>query len=223
MVLTRRERGERLWNEGDVADGVHVVVAGRFAVRAMTSDGDEATLAILGDGDVFGEMALLGPDQRRTASVVALERSRTRWLPLSDWRDLRSRHREIDDFVAQLLAGYVLRLGERLTETLFVPAETRVVRQLVRVCEKYRAGSSPGATVRLTGQELADLAGVSRQTVSNLLGRERSSDAAAKQQNETARQLAALGVQVEGRGRIHVPDVDGLALLADTLKQSIRT
>lgn len=223
MVLTRHDRGEVVWYEGDEPDGVYFVVSGRLAVRAATADGDEATLALLGPGEVFGEMALLGTEQRRTASVIALERSRTKRVPTKDWIELRSLHREIDALVASLLASYVVRLGDRLTDTLFVPAETRVVRQLVRASQKYRSSDSVSVSVRLTGQELADLAGVSRQTVSNLLGRERDNDDESKERNPTAVRLRELGVQVEGRGLIRVKNIDLLADFADSMKQSIRS
>lgn len=208
MVFTTHEHNERIWNEGQPADGIHLVVSGYLAVKISTPDGDEAMLAVLGPGDVFGELALLGDDQRRTASVIALDRARTKRVSNRDWAELRSRHPEIDELVTKMMAGYVIRLGEHLTEVLFVPAETRVIRQLVRLCAKYRSSGSMAATVRLTGQELADLAGVARQTVSTLLGSE---------------PVAALGVDVNKRGSIVVHDVDALEAFADTMKQSKRS
>lgn len=208
LVRVEHRRGDRIWNEGDLPDGVMVIDSGQVAVRAMTLDGDEATLAVLGPGELFGEMALLGQGSRRTASIEALERTRTRRLPTSDWLELRATHPELDEFVTGLVASYVIRLGERLTEALFVPAETRVVRQLLRLSRQMQTDGSPGATVRLTGQNLADLAGTSRQTVSEALSTDR---------------LLEIGVDVVSRGRIAVPDIEALADYESGLKQSNRS
>ncbi len=208
LKFTTHEHNERIWNEGQPANGIHLVVSGFLAVKISTPDGDEAMLTVLGPGELCGEMALFGDGHFRTASVIALDRASTKRVTNDDWKELRSRHPEIDDLVTKMLASYVIRLGEHLTEILFVPAETRVVRQLLRMCAKYRRPDSKSATVRLTGQELADLAGVTRQTVSTLLGSER---------------LAALGVDVNKRGSIVVEDVDALEEFADTMKQSKRS
>lgn len=221
MVLVRHRRDQYVWHEKDPSDGVHIVVSGHLAVRTVTLDAGEAMLTVLGPGDVFGEMEMLDDRQPRTASVVALEPSETGRLAVGDWDRLRSRHREIDAVVAQLLAGYVIRLGQRLSDALFMPAETRVVRQLAAVSGKYRSVDSPSASVRLTGQQLAELAGVSRQTVSSLLGQ--PSDVASRSRNATATDLRELGVQVTGRGQISIPDVEALADFAAAMKQSIRT
>lgn len=70
-------RGGRVHHD-DPADTVHLIVSGRFAVRVRTPVGDTAILTVLGPGELFGEVALLGPEQRRTATVEALEAAETR-------------------------------------------------------------------------------------------------------------------------------------------------
>lgn len=199
-------RGETIWYEGDRADGVHVIDSGHVAVRGMTPDGDEATLAILGPDDVFGEMALLGPDQRRSATIVAVERTQTRHITSSDWDLLRSSHAAVDAMVMEMLAGYVRRLGEHLTEALFVPGPTRVIRHLIRLCASYPASEDGSVVLTLTKQDLADLAGTSRQSVSTMLN---SPD------------LQGCGVEL-GRGRVVVRDLEALESLEQTLPQSKR-
>ena len=64
--------GEVVFHEADPADTVHLVVEGRFAARRSTPAGDTVTFSILGPGDTFGELALLGSQSRRTSTVVAL-------------------------------------------------------------------------------------------------------------------------------------------------------
>ena len=56
----RFARGEVVFHEADPGDTVHLVAEGRLAARRSTPAGDTVTFAILGPGDTFGEMALLG-------------------------------------------------------------------------------------------------------------------------------------------------------------------
>src|SRR3954453_8288907 len=53
-------RNEIVFHQGDPAEAMHLIWSGRFAVRIRTPIGDATTLAILGPGESFGELALLG-------------------------------------------------------------------------------------------------------------------------------------------------------------------
>jgi CRP-like cAMP-binding protein len=65
-------RGEVVFHRDDPADSLHLIVKGRFAIRVMTPLGEQATIAVRGPGDSFGEMALVGQAARRSATVEAL-------------------------------------------------------------------------------------------------------------------------------------------------------
>src|SRR5688500_154337 len=75
----RRRFGRRevVFHEGDPADTLHLIDKGKVAVRITTPLGDAATLAVLGRGEVVGEMAMLSEAGRRGATVVALEPTET--------------------------------------------------------------------------------------------------------------------------------------------------
>lgn len=64
-------RGQRLFNEGDSADAAYMIQKGRLEVTKRVRD-DETVLALLGPGDIVGEMALID-DMPRSASVRAVE------------------------------------------------------------------------------------------------------------------------------------------------------
>jgi hypothetical protein len=76
MLATARRRtfrrGEVVFHQNDPADSLHLVVAGRFAVRTTTRLGEESLLSIRGPHDVFGELAVVSTESR-TATVIALE------------------------------------------------------------------------------------------------------------------------------------------------------
>ena len=67
---------------GDPADSLHLIAEGRLAVRVWMENGDSAMINVIGPGDYFGELALLRADERRTATVTALEAARTHGVAL---------------------------------------------------------------------------------------------------------------------------------------------
>ena len=84
------EGGEVLMREGDEADGLYLVRAGRLQAR-VGSDGDLVVLGEIGRGEVVGESALL-TDQRRSATVVALRDSELLHLPVEAFERLVGEH-----------------------------------------------------------------------------------------------------------------------------------
>jgi CRP/FNR family transcriptional regulator, cyclic AMP receptor protein len=78
LSIARRRRfarGEVVFHADDPGDSVHLIAAGHFAIKIMTPLGDTVTLAVRGPGENFGEMALVGGEGRRSATVEALEQA----------------------------------------------------------------------------------------------------------------------------------------------------
>jgi CRP-like cAMP-binding protein len=196
LVAARRRtfgRGEVVFHQDDPADSLHLVVAGRFAVRVATRVGDIATLGICSPGEVFGEMALVDDDAKRSATVVALEDSETRCVFHADFARLRQKHPSIDRVLVALLAEDVRALTDRLTEALFLPVEKRVRRRLVELARIYPSDGE-GVLIPLTQEVVAELAGARRATV-----------------NQVLRQEAERGTIQLSRGKLRVLDIERLA------------
>lgn len=167
--LRRFARGEVVFHEGDPGDTLHLIAKGHVAVRTTTALGDTATLAVLGAGDFFGELALL-EERPRTASIVALEKTETLALHRDDFDKIASDHPSVHAFLAQVLGAQVRRLTGQVMDALYVPAEKRVLRRLSELARVY-AGDGGGETiVPLTQEDLATMAGTSRATVNRVLG-----------------------------------------------------
>ena len=167
----RYARNEVVFHEGDVAASLHVILAGRFAVRVSTHVGEDATLVVLPPGEVFGEMALLGGDDLRTATVVALEAGETLAVDAREFHALRHVHPEVTEVLLSLLRHKVERYTAQLLEALYVPAETRILRRVLELADLYGPGD-PTVTVPLRQEDLAGLAGTSRATVNKVLREE---------------------------------------------------
>jgi CRP/FNR family cyclic AMP-dependent transcriptional regulator len=173
-----------------------MIESGRVTVGLTTSYGNQVTFAIESEGEVFGELALLAPDSRRTATVTALERTETMAIHRDDFDRLRRDQPQVTEALLGILAGRIRLLSDRLSEALYVPAEVRVLRRLVEVAETYLPASETG-TVPLTQDQLGDLAGTARATVNRVLRRE-----------------AARGILKLERGRITILNRSAIAARA---------
>lgn len=157
-----------MFHRDDPADALHLIAKGRFAARIVTPLGDTALLSVLGPGESFGELALLEGDARRSATIAALEPSETRAVRFTDFDSLRVQRPEIQQVLLGALAERVRRLSELLVEALYVPADLRVLRRVFELVLTYDGGQE-SATIPLTQEELASLAGTSRATVNRVL------------------------------------------------------
>ena len=195
LSIARRRtfrKGEVVFHRDDLAESLHLVVRGRFAVRITTSLGESALLDVLGPGDAFGELALLLPDARRSATMEALEEGETRSVFRDDFARLQVEHPGVKDVLLRLLAQQLARASDRLVEAHYTDAESRVRRRLCELGERYATGEGE-AVVPLTQEDLAGMAGTSRATVNRVL------------RDEERRDIVELA-----RGRIRVRDLEGL-------------
>jgi CRP-like cAMP-binding protein len=192
--LRRRayRRDEVIFHQGDPADTLHLIAAGHVGVRVTMAGGEFVVVAIFGPGDAFGELALVGAPRPRGATMVALERCETLSLGRDEFERLRAAYPGVDRFLVDLLARRVERLNTHLLEAHFVPAERRVLRRLLELCELYPADGQ-GIVIPVTQETLASLAGTTRPTA-----------------NQVLRRLAAAGVVTVSRSQIVVLDRAGL-------------
>ncbi len=124
--------GTRVFHEGDHSDACYIVRGGSFRVTREHPDGRAITLANLGPGDIFGELAMFDGEVR-SASVEALEDGELLALPGGDVRSLLARHPEI---TVKLVAALVRRLrqaNERIARQSFQTVPSRVAGVLLQL------------------------------------------------------------------------------------------
>lgn len=177
----------RVFHEGDSSDACYIVSEGTFRVTREHSDGRAITLATLGPGEIFGELAMLDGD-KRSASAESITDGTLLALPASDVRSLLSRNPEI---ALKLVAGLVRRLraaNMRLSRQSFQTVPSRVAGILAQLSREDQDGDETAeVTIRMNQTDLAQLAGTSRESVSRFLA-----------------ELERAGVVRSGRGRVTV-------------------
>jgi CRP/FNR family cyclic AMP-dependent transcriptional regulator len=170
---TRRfRRGEIIFHAGDPGDALFIIVSGEVKIAVPSESGEEAILVTLGEGDVFGELALLD-GAPRSATAAALVATETVVLPRDRFRELVATEPAVRDALLASLAAELRRLTMHVEELHFLDITGRLAAMLVRLAGEAGPPDQSGA-VRLratvTQAELASMVGCTRQSVNKLLG-----------------------------------------------------
>ncbi|HYO95497.1 MAG TPA: cyclic nucleotide-binding domain-containing protein [Polyangiaceae bacterium] len=105
--------GTKIFQQGDAGDKLYLILEGRVRISRDSAGMGEEALAVLGPGQVFGEMALLD-DSPRSADARAHERCRLLVIPKDAFDDLLFMHK---DLAYEVLWNVVRLLVGRLRET----------------------------------------------------------------------------------------------------------
>lgn len=170
LSSVRVHRGETLFREGTEGDKVYVVLTGKMKLVKASADGRENLLAVIGPGEMFGELSLFDPIPR-TSSAVAVSDSELAALAHKELRPWISAHPDVALQLLRALAQRLRRTNELMADLVFTDVPGRVARQLLVLSRKFGRTSAEGIHVEhdLTQEELAQLVGASRETVNKAL------------------------------------------------------
>ncbi|MEI7059125.1 Crp/Fnr family transcriptional regulator [Nocardioides sp. CCNWLW239] len=171
MGQTRLRRGEVLFHEGDAADRLYAVVDGKVKLSRSSASGQDSLLAILGPGQVFGELSLFDPGLRSSTVTAVTDRVELASLSHDDlltWLDGRP---SVTRGLLALLSGRLRRANDVIGDLVFADAPRRVAKALLDLAERFGQETEEGVHVRhdLTQEELAQLVGAARETVNKAL------------------------------------------------------
>jgi CRP/FNR family transcriptional regulator, cyclic AMP receptor protein len=170
MVEVSLGRSEELFSEGDQGDRLYVIVEGKIKLGRSSSDGRENLLAILGPGEMFGELSLFDPGPR-TATATSVGDSRLIGLGHDALEPWLLRHPEVAQKLLNALARRLRRTNETLADLVFSDVPGRVAKALLDLSTRFGKPADDGVLVahELTQEELAQLVGASRETVNKAL------------------------------------------------------
>ena len=172
MRARRFRRGEVIFHIGDPGDALFVIVEGEVKISLPSETGDEAILARLRVGDVFGELALLD-GAPRSASATAIVATETVVLPRDRFRELIATEAGVRDALLASIAGELRRLTTHVEELHFLDITGRLAARLVRLAQEGGTHLGDGGVrlqTSLTQGDLAAMVGCTRQSVNKLLG-----------------------------------------------------
>ena len=153
--------GEVIFHQDDPGDRLYIVLDGRVKICLISEDGREATLAILEQGECFGEMAVL-TGAPRSATAIALEDSETLYLRRDDFLGVLHARPSVAVGLLELLSQRLRATDNQVAELAFRDVPGRLARLLLQRAE-------PGHELQLSQQEMAALIGASRESVNRAL------------------------------------------------------
>jgi CRP-like cAMP-binding protein len=167
-MLRRRSihKGDFLFHKGDEGTALYIIFKGLIKIAVSTNRGDEVTLAMLTDGDFFGEMALLD-DLPRSADATALEDTQLYVLNRADFLSFLIHSEHAVRAIIQVLSLRLRRTDDMVAEVCFLNVSARLAKRLVALVESRHQVEKGDEQYKLhlTQRQLASLIGVSRETI----------------------------------------------------------
>ena len=164
------ERGDVLFHEGDADNRLYVVTDGKVKLGHTSSDGRENLLAVLGPGQMFGELSLFdrGP---RSSTATAITPTTLLALTRADLLEWLSTRPEVAEGLLHQMARRLRRSNEAMADLVFSDVPGRVAKALLDLSTRFGRKEPDGLHVHhdLTQEELAQLVGASRETVNKAL------------------------------------------------------
>lgn len=163
-------KGESFFVPNDLSDRIFFITEGRVKISTMNEEGKEITKAILGKGEVFGELALVGEERRRDWAT-ALENTEACVVTLEELRELMRDRSDLNLFFMKIFGTRQLEMERRLESLVFRDSRSRIVEFLVELTKSkgQRVGYEWVIRKPITHQEIANLTATSRQTVTTTL------------------------------------------------------
>jgi CRP/FNR family transcriptional regulator, cyclic AMP receptor protein len=181
--------GSYIFREGDPGDRLHLIARGEVKISRMTESGGEVVFAVLGSGDVFGELAVLQENSFRSADAEALAETECYVLEKQALARFLRTHPAAMWRVITVLSDYIRRKDEAFSELAFNDIPGRVAHKLLELAAQHGEPVGIGTQIRLplSQRTLAGLVGASRENVNRALSR-----------------FASLGVIKLERGRVTI-------------------
>ena len=170
MVARKYESGNYIFMEESDGEQCFFVVKGSVKVTRLSKEGREVILAMLNQGDFFGEMSLLDGESR-SANVIALEKTEVLTLNRKDFLIVLSEYPKIAIQLLKELASRLRKSDRHIASLSLSDAEKRIALCIIRFADEkgiIRNGRVSIAKIPIQ-QDIANMAGTSRETVSRAL------------------------------------------------------
>jgi len=168
--IVSMKKNQVIFTQGDAGVSVYYLQRGQVKITVTSSSGKEAVVALLGEGEFFGEGCIAGQPVR-VATATALGSVSVLEIEKSEMLRVIHEEREFSDlFVGHMLRRNV-RVEEDLVDQLFNSSEKRLARALLLVA-RYGKDESPEKVVaRISQETLAEMVGTTRSRVSYFMNK----------------------------------------------------
>jgi CRP/FNR family transcriptional regulator, cyclic AMP receptor protein len=169
--FTNYSKNEFVYFPDEQAKYIYMIAEGRIKLGHYTEDGKEVVKAILGTGEIFGEMALTGEEKRGDFAQAMDDKTTICPVSIDEMRGLMADDKELSFKIYKLIGLRFRKLERKIESLVFKDARTRIIEFLkdAAAWKGKKVGFETMIPTKLTHKDIANLTGTSRQTVTTIL------------------------------------------------------
>ena len=166
-----RPKYSYLYVPGDQSDRIFFLVKGTIKIGSHSTDGKEVIKAILHPMAMFGEMCVVGESTRKDFARIMNQDCQFFSLKVEDFKRLMRSNHQLSVNVLNMIGERLRRVEDRLESLIFKDARTRIIDFIKESASKRgrQIGFETLIKHSLTQQDIANITGTSRQTVTSVL------------------------------------------------------
>jgi CRP-like cAMP-binding protein len=165
------KKGQFIYFQDQPSDQIYLIDEGRVKIGSYSAQGKEITKTILAKGEIFGELALAGEVHRSDFAQSLTDDTRVCCMGIDLMQELMVKNKTLSLIIIKLMGFRFRKLERRLESLVFKDARTRVVEFILELAQErgQKVGFETMVKSHLTHQDIANLTGTSRQTVTTIL------------------------------------------------------
>lgn len=165
------KKKETIYLPGDPSHQVYLLKSGRVKIARLSEEGREVTFALLEPGEIFGELEVLD-DLPRDTLAEALDDSELCIMQRETFLSLIRSKPELSFRLTKLIGFRMRQIESRVEDLVFRDVPSRLAHLLLQLSKEYGKETPQGILLRIkiTHQDIANLIGSIRETVSAVLG-----------------------------------------------------
>jgi CRP/FNR family transcriptional regulator len=166
------EKDEVIFFENDSVKKLYLLINGKVKLSMLSAEGKEKVLTILQEGDIFGELSLFDEDPHPLTAEV-MEDARLLIIPWNEMEKMIIKRPSLAIKIIEALSKKTRLLTSQVRELVFQDAAGRLASLISRLAEDFGREIEEGTVIDLvlTHQEIANLIGSSRVTVTKLINK----------------------------------------------------
>ena len=161
------KRGATIFTKGEPGQSMFAVCSGTVKISVPSLEGKDAVFNFIGEGGIFGEIALLD-GRPRTADALAAANCQLMMIDRRDFLPLLRAHPELAIRIIEVLCTRLRHTSEQVEDIVFLDLPGRLAKALLRLAENNE-GSSKNVKIAITQKEIGQIIGMSRESTNKQL------------------------------------------------------
>ncbi|MEM1407822.1 MAG: Crp/Fnr family transcriptional regulator [Bacteroidota bacterium] len=165
------KKNDFVYFTNEKAKNIYMIANGRIKIGHYNDEGKEVVKAILGEGEIFGELVLTGEEVRTDFAQAMDDNTTVCPVSLEDMQALMVDNKELSFKIYKLIGLRIKKLERKIESLVFKDARTRIIEFLkdAAAWKGKKVGFETMIPTKLTHKDIANLTGTSRQTVTTIL------------------------------------------------------